>query len=224
MKHKNIALIGASSEIASSFIDISNQKGDKIYCVTSNNSFNKDCYKKLIINDYIEDRDKVVSFLQNIENLTIIFFNGFLAENRKKQYPSVDEIVVTDKANFLVPYHFSVAFKDFQNINNLIYISSIAAVKPRYKNYIYGLTKRKLEESIKKIGLYKFLIIRFGKVSTKMSSEHKNPPFVMSAYQASSFIYSNLNNSGTTYPKIGLFFTSLILKVMPVKLIDRLGY
>jgi len=224
MKNKNIALIGASSEIASCFINTSNQNGHNLFCITSNNSFNENCYKKLIVEDYLLDENKILSFLQDVENLTIIFFNGFLAENRKEQYPSVEEIIMTDKVNFLIPYHFSVAFKNFQNIDNLIYISSIAAVKPRYKNYIYGLTKRKLEESIYKIGLDRFLIIRFGKVLTKMSTEHRNPPFVMGAEQAGEFIYSNLNKSGITYPKIGLFFVSLIFKIVPAKLIDRFNY
>ena len=224
MKNKNIALIGASSEIASCFINTSNQNGHNLFCITSNNSFNENCYKKLIVEDYLLDENKILSFLQGVENLTIIFFNGFLAENRKEQYPSVEEIVMTDTANFLIPYHLSVAFKELSNIKNLVYISSIAAVKPRYKNYIYGLTKRKLEESIKKIGLNKFLIIRFGKVSTKMSSKHRNPPFVMNSKQASKFIYSNLNKKGIVYPKIGLFFISLILKITPSKIIDNMNY
>jgi nucleoside-diphosphate-sugar epimerase len=224
MKNMNIALIGASSEIASSFIDISNQNGDNVYCVTSNSSFNQSCYKKLFVNDYLLDQDEILSFLDGIEDLTIIFFNGFLGENRSDKYPSVKEIEMTDTVNFVIPYYFTELFKNFHNINNFIYISSIAAVKPRYKNYIYGLTKRKLEESIKKIGLNKFLIIRFGKVLTKMSYEHRDPPFVMNSQQAAKFVYSNLDKSGVVYPKIGLFIVSLVLKAMPTKLIDRLNY
>ena len=35
------------------------------------------------------------------------------------------------------------------NVKKFIFISSMAAVKPRNKNYIYGLSKKTLEESVR---------------------------------------------------------------------------
>ncbi|MDC3227030.1 hypothetical protein OBA39_02895 [Acidimicrobiaceae bacterium] len=225
MKEKNIGLIGASSEISKDLLTLLNKEGYKTYCVTTKSNDSLKCYKKLSVQDYLEDKDKIIQLLYDVPNLIIIFFNGFLAENRDEQFPKIDEIIKTDKVNFVIPYSLTKSLnKELNNIKNFIYISSIAAVKPRYKNYIYGLTKRKLEESIKKIGLNKYLIIRFGKVSTKMSSEHRNPPFMMSSEEASEFIYSNMNKSGITYPKIGLFIISLVLKVMPAKIVDWFNY
>ena len=65
MKNKNIALIGASSEIASCFINTSNQNGHNLFCITSNNSFNENCYKKLIVEDYLLDENKICRYQDN---------------------------------------------------------------------------------------------------------------------------------------------------------------
>ena len=61
MKNKNIALIGASSEIASSFINIASQNGHNLFCITSNDSFNQNCYKKLIVKKYLFLLDTIMN-------------------------------------------------------------------------------------------------------------------------------------------------------------------
>tara|TARA_E500000081_G_C5902035_1_gene248197 strand:- start:290 stop:592 length:303 start_codon:yes stop_codon:yes gene_type:complete len=100
----------------------------------------------------------------------------------------------------------------------------MAATKLRYKNYIYGMTKRNLENSIKKLNLQDYLIFRFGKITTKMSEGHKNPPFMVSAEEASRIIFSNLNKKKIFYPRIGLKIIAGVLKITPQKLIDFLKY
>lgn len=91
----------------------------------------------------------------------------------------------------------------------------MAAVRNRSKNYIYGNYKRKLEENIKKLDLENYLIIRFGKVITKMSEEHKNPPFTMTANDASKSILKNLNKEGLIYGNKGLLIVAMFLKLVP---------
>ena len=110
------------------------------------------------------------------------------------------------------------------NYSNYIFISSIAAATPRFKNYIYGLSKYKLEESIKNINLPSYLIIRFGKVKTKMSEGHKNPPFTISTHKASEFILDNLNKSGYIYTNAALKTIAAILKLLPSWMIKALKY
>ena len=64
-----------------------------------------------------------------------------------------------------------------KKINKFIYISSMAAVKFRYKNYYYGFSKKILEESVKAIHGIKFLIIRYGQIHTNVIWTYNRPFF-----------------------------------------------
>ncbi len=224
MKKENIVVIGSSSEVANGFIKLIDKKGFNIYLVsrgdnrTQQNSFLK-------VDDYIADSEKIINFLAEKNNLKVIFFNGFLAENRISQIPTNEEINKTDFINFQVPYVLTRTFENnLKNINKYIYISSMAAVRPRHKNYIYGLSKRKLETSIKFLNPKEYLFIRFGKIITNMSKDHKDPPFVMTPESAGNFILKNLNSNGIIYPKFQLKVISYILKIIPFRLLKYLKY
>jgi len=225
MVKKNLVLIGCSSEISLNFDSLLDKKKYNSYGITSSKIKNSSFTEVLTVNDYLEDLDEILRFLENKQNLTIIFFNGFLAENRDSQFPSITEILDTDRINFAVPYILADSFnRKLKNKSNYIFISSIAAATPRYKNYIYGLSKYKLEESIKNINLPSYLIIRFGKVKTKMSEGHKNPPFTISTHKASEFILDNLNKSGYIYTNTTLKIIAVILKLLPSWMIKALRY
>ena len=85
-------------------------------------------------------------------------------------------------------------------------------------------TLAKIEESIKNINLPSYLIIRFGKVKTKMSEGHKNPPFTISIHKASEFILDNLNKTGYIYTNVALKTIAVILKLLPSWMIKILKY
>ena len=110
---------------------------------------------------------KIKAILSNIENPIIIFFNGFLAENRDLAEPTIEEINKTDYVNYQIPYFLSKSLSENKDIKKFIYIFLIASLRPRYKNYIYGLSKYKLEKSLRFLNLSKYLVLRFGKVETK---------------------------------------------------------
>jgi len=224
MKKENIVIIGSSSEVANSFTELIDKKRFDVYLVsrhddrTQQNSFLK-------VDDYITDSEKITNFLAKKNNLKVIFFNGFLAENRISQIPTSEEINKTDFINFQVPYVLTRTFENnLKNVDKYIYISSMAAVRPRHKNYIYGLSKSKLETSIKLLNPKKYLFIRFGKIITNMSKDHKDPPFVMTPESAGNFILKNLNSNGIIYPKFQLKVISYILKIIPFKLMKYLKY
>ena len=69
----------------------------------------------------------------------------------------------------------------------------------------------------------KYLFIRFGKIITNMSKDHKDPPFVMTPESAGNFILKNLD-SDDYYPKFQLKIISYILKMTPFKLMKNLKY
>jgi hypothetical protein len=96
----------------------------------------------------------------------------------------------------------------------------MAAVRPRFKNYIYGLCKSNLEKSVTNLELSEYLIIRFGKVKTKMSKNHKNPPSTISAEKAGKIISNKLEDNGLVHANINLFIISKIIKLLPKKIIE----
>ena len=93
MKVENIAIIGGSSELAKSFINLVDTKKFNVFSIsrTVNSEMKQNSYLK--VDDYILDSEKIINFLDNKKNLKIIFFNGFLAENRATQIPTSEEVV-----------------------------------------------------------------------------------------------------------------------------------
>ncbi len=219
----NIVIFGGSSEIAIELNNILSSKNQKNFTISRSNSSHKDS-DSLVVNNYLEDYAKIKREIEKLSNVIVVFFNGHLSENREQYSPNLKEIIKTDEINFTIPYYLSLNLNnDLSNIKKFVYISSMAAVKPRYKNYIYGLSKRKLEEGIKYLELPSYLIIRYGKVITKMSEDHKNPPFTLTVNDAANYLYKNINKTGIQYPKLGLKILSIVIKVLPGRIIKKIG-
>ena len=219
----NIVIFGGSSEIAIELNNILSSKNHKNFTISRRNSSHKDS-DSLIVNNYLEDYAKIKHEIEKLSNVIVVFFNGHLSENRDQYSPNLKEIIKTDEINFTIPYYLSLNLNnDLSNIKKFVYISSMAAVKPRYKNYIYGLSKRKLEEGIKYLDLPSYLIIRYGKVITKMSEDHKNPPFTLTVNDAANYLYKNINKTGIQYPKLGLKILSIVIKLLPGRIIKKIG-
>ena len=223
MVKKSIVVFGGSSEIAIELQKILIEKKFDFYSLSrSKVDLNLENFTQL--NDYMEDYEKISTLFNQIDVTHVIFFNGFLAENRKEQTPNLSEIKKTDNLNFLIPYQLSNRLNtDFPKIEKFIYISSMSAIRPRYKNYLYGLSKRKLEESIKHLNLKSYLIFRFGKIKTKMSEGHKDAPFTMSAEQSAKVILHKLEKTGIVYGNIGLYIISIIIKIIPNFLFKKIN-
>lgn len=215
---KNIIIIGSSSDISISFQALLDLKKISFFTISRSES-NK--YNHLTVQNYINDTEKIISFVNNIKNPTIIFFNGYLAENRDLYEPSLDEIALTDYVNFQVPFVLTKSLSINSSVDKFIYISSIASVKPRRKNFIYGMSKNKLEQSLKFLNLKSYLIIRFGKVDTKMSINHTNAPFSISSKQAATTIFNKLDKKGYAYGNLGVHLSRFLLAILPQKVINK---
>ena len=217
-KKDNIVILGSSSELSEQFVKIIG-KNQNIYKISSGILVeNENC---LQIKDYQDDLARIINFIQKIDNPYIFFFNGYIAENRPYQNPTYDEVRKTIKINFLTPFQITQALlENNKDVKKYIYMSSFAAVKLRYKNFIYGQSKLLLEEFIKNSSIDNFLIIRFGKINTKMSANHKNTIFDMSKEQAAKIIEKfYIKKIGTVYPTILIRVMSIILIFIPKKLI-----
>ena len=91
-------IIGASSELAISFRKLCVKRNIKTVGI-SRNSINENLKDTFLIDDYLEDYEKIYKILKSYKNFTVIFFNGALYENRPIQYPSEKEIALTEKIN-----------------------------------------------------------------------------------------------------------------------------
>ena len=76
MVKKNLVLIGGSSEISLHFDSLLDKKKYNSYGITSSKIKNLSFTEVLTVNDYLEDLDRILRFLEDKQNLTIIFFNG----------------------------------------------------------------------------------------------------------------------------------------------------
>lgn len=222
MVAKNFILIGANSEFATAFADKLIKNNHKVYGVSR--AFVPYLNKKeqIQLKNYDEKSTELSYFVETIENPYIVFFNGFLAENRPSYYPTYKEIEETLYANYLTPLSLFNQMCKNTNVKKFIFISSMAAVKLRNKNYIYGLSKKILEESVKKRGNLNYLIVRFGQIKTKMSQNHNEPPFTLTKDKASLKLLKLIDKRGLRYPSYSLFIISFLIKILPIKLIDKI--
>jgi len=213
---KEIVLIGSSSELGGEFLKkIEVQSGYKAHTVSSK----LDSKANLIVNEYLDDSEQISDYISNLNNPYVIFFNGYLKENRPKYYPNIREALETFKINFRVPLSLTIDIaKNNKNVK-FVYISTIAAIKSREKNFIYGLSKALLEKNIKERNL-SYLILRFGKIRTQMSEGHSNPPFTLNRSEAASLIIKFIEKEGVLYPTIGLRMMAIFIMLMPTKLLD----
>lgn len=225
MVDKKIVVIGASSEFASAFIKICNYKNIPLLLISRQNINNISQKNSILkINDYLLDIKIIEDEIKQFGGSYIIFFNGVLFENRPVKEPTIREIELTKEVNFTIPYEITKHLVENTKLNlKFVYISSIAAVVERNKNFIYGSCKRNLEISIKNLKLKNYLFLRFGKIFTKMSIDHATPPFSLQPDDAAYILLNKLNLAGIKYPNLKLFMAALILKIIPKKLIEIIG-
>ena len=213
----NYLIIGADSELAKAFIEFNSNKGIEFFKISRN-----EIESDLKIGDYLNDIDTIINYVKKLPPCYVIFFNGFLAENRPMQYPSAEDIRLTHKINFQIPFFLIKKLSKLKNVEKYVYISSIAAVKPRFKNYIYGNTKNMLEKSINGLGIKNVLFLRFGKIKTRMSIDHKDLIFTLNKEKAAELIHRKLKKTGITYPNYRLMFSSYFIKWLPIKLLNSI--
>lgn len=216
----NLVVIGANSEFCEIFLNVAKDSKWRIYGISRKEITGITSENQLLVENYVDDNEKILSFLGNIEKANVIFFNGFLAENRPTYSPTDKEINKTIEVNFQIPYQLTLKMVEKLKNYKFIYISSIAAVKPRYKNFIYGICKRNLEESVAQINDLNYLIIRYGQIQTSMSKDHSKAPFTLSKEQAARKLLKLINQNGKIYASNSLLFSSLLIKFLPIRFID----
>ena len=110
--------------------------------------------------------------------------------------------------------------KEVDIVDKFIYISTMASIKPRFKNYVYGLSKKSLEESVKNIESIEYLIVRYGQIDTNMSKNHSKAPFSLNKIQASKILLKLIDSRGLKHANNKLLLVSILIKILPLKLLN----
>tara|TARA_A100001011_G_C14322733_1_gene851741 strand:+ start:13793 stop:14476 length:684 start_codon:yes stop_codon:yes gene_type:complete len=216
-------VIGGSSELGTELANVLRKENNLVFGISRNDTKLKIYNETLIVDDYIDDFERIKNFINEKDNPVLIFMNGYLKENRPDLKPDSFEIEKTIDANYLVPFILTdEILKNNLQISKFIFLSSISAIKPRYKNFIYGLSKQSLEKSIKSLLNQNFILFRFGMIETKMSKNHAKAPMTITKYEAANLIFKNINKSGIVYPLFGLRLIGIVIKLMPLKILNFL--
>lgn len=216
-------VIGGSSELGTELANVLRKENNLVFGVSRNDTKLEIYNETLIVDDYIDDFERIKNFINEKDNPVLIFMNGYLKENRPDLKPDSFEIEKTIDANYLVPFILTdEILKNNLQISKFIFLSSISAIKPRYKNFIYGLSKQSLEKSIKSLLNQNFILFRFGMIETKMSKNHTKAPMTITKYEAANLIFKNINKSGIVYPLFGLRLIGIVIKLMPLKILNFL--
>ena len=216
-------VIGASSELGTELANVLRKENNLVFGISRNDTKHKIYNETLIVDDYIDDFERIKNFINEKDNPVLIFMNGYLKENRPDLKPDSFEIEKTIDANYLVPFTLTdEILKNNLQISKFIFLSSMSAIKPRYKNFIYGLSKQSLEKSIKSLLNQNFILFRFGMIETKMSKNHTKAPMTITKNEAANLIFKNINKSGIVYPLFGLRLIGIVIKLMPLKILNFL--
>ena len=222
MDKKRICLIGSSSDLGVEVAKVcKSQNMFEVFGVSRQESRNKSLYEEnLIISDYESDKEMIANFVAKHNVTDIIFFNGFIGNDNKP----VEKIV---EINLSIPLSLinSIEKNADENITYTI-ISSLATSRPRAKNYIYGLSKYILEESIRNRDVGKYIIFRSGFIRTKMTADHKEPPFAKNPEEVADKLIKAI---GDNEKKVSIVYSSLailllfhVFKVIPLSILNAI--
>ena len=222
MDKKKICLIGASSDLGVEVAKVCESRNMyQVFGVSRQESRNTSLYEEiLIVSDYESDREMIGDFVAKHNVTDIILFNGFIGKNNKP----VEKIV---EINLSIPLSLinSIEMNADGNTTYTI-ISSLATSRPRAKNYIYGLSKYLLEESIRNRDVGKYIIFRSGFIRTKMTADHKEPPFAKNPEEVADklikAISDNKKKVSIVYSSLPILLLFNIFKVIPLSILNAI--
>ena len=222
MSSKNICLIGASSDLGIEIAKLCKEiDGLYVYGVSQSNAEIDGLYESVLsISSYDTRKQEITAFVRENEISDIILLNGYIGKNN---HP-VEKIV---QINLSIPLALISHLED-SNLKNITYtvISSLAASRPRDKNYVYGLSKYMLEESLLSRPTGRYIIFRSGFIRTKMTKDHKEPPFSKNPEQVAKKIINSITNNqkriSIKYSSFQVMFLFYIFKVIPLYILNTI--
>jgi len=241
-KPQNVLVLGGSSEIAIEVLrelNITNRimnlylaGRDLIRLNQLADEFRSEYTNCVVIQaDHDESSLELIAHIENIEIDIAIMASGYLPPQDQQFKP--DEVKKVINRNFLAVAEVgSIVIEKFinQNFGVLIIFSSVAAMRPRPDNFLYGASKAGLDNwargvmfKVKKSGA-KILIVRTGMVKTRMSKHLPSAPMTVSTKQVAHRVVKNIKGKKQIlWIPNQLKFLVFIIKVIPNVLLAKLS-
>ncbi len=153
MKKRTWVIIGATSIIAEAFARLAAQQGHPLILVGRHHAqleviaaditwrFHVPC--DVITADFSNDIDQFLKILGHCKNIDLFIAHSDLKENRETSRDTIPELVNTNITNTIQLIH--AYWHKKQTKHQLIFLSSVAAVRGRARNSLYGASKAAVE-------------------------------------------------------------------------------
>lgn len=238
---QNVLVVGGSSEIALQIIKQLNKTNRivKLYLAGRNlirlkqlsSDFQSEYTKvEIIHSDHDESNSELIERIKNIEIDVAIMASGYLPKS-VDQFDPQDAIRTINRNYLSIVEIGSVLLEKFksQSFGVLVLFSSVAAMRPRPDNFLYGSAKAGLDNWARgaMYGLRgsgsKILLVRTGMVKTRMSKHLPHAPMTVDAQTVAKEITKNIKGKQQLIwiPK-KIKFLVFILKLLPDSLLIKL--
>lgn len=238
-KPQNVLVLGGSSEIAIEVLRAFNitNRIMNLYLAGRDlprlnqladefRSENTNC--EVIHADHDESSFRLIEHIENIEIDIAIMASGYLPPQDQQFKP--DEVKKVINRNLLAVAEVgSVVIEKFinQNFGVLIIFSSVAAMRPRPDNFLYGASKAGLDNwargamfKLKNTGA-KVLLVRTGMVDTRMSRHLERAPMTVDKKFVANKIVKNIKGTNQIlWIPLKIKFLVFFLKIIPNKLLN----
>jgi len=137
---------------------------------------------------------------------------------------NIDEVMTANATGAMRVLALVAARLRAQGHGTVVVFSSVAAVRPRASNFVYGASKAAIDAFARGLQLtlvdtgVRVLVVRPGFVHTKMTRGLKAAPFSVSADEAATAIVASLDgDADVVYVPRLLRFVAALLRVLPAR-------
>ena len=239
-QYSNVMLIGSTSEIGISIVNNLNLTESNSLILVGRNNPNPLIFDGKINDisfikvDFENDLDVENAFskISKIKQIDLVIIAaGYLPPENSEL--NLDEITKTFNINSLVTIKFIAHITKFllkAKKGDILYISSVAGIRPRIRNFTYGASKSVIDFYVNGMRSkhantnINFFILKPGYVFTKMSKDFKPAPFATDKNKVAKIAVKQLTkNKEIMFAPRLLNYLFLILKPIPNKIFNKLG-
>ncbi len=237
---KTIALVGASSEIGNAVVRSLGVETLKSLFIFGRDSTLVDSYQSQGIDTQffqldVEKKDFHKNLQENLNSLgpidLAILALGYLPQENKDSEPNfvLQSMLINATGSSVVLSCFVNKMLN-QHSGKILYISSVASMRPRIKNFTYGASKKAvdffvqgLQSKYRKSNL-KISLVRPGYVYTKMSKNFKPAPFAIKSDKVAQLAIKGLQKQKEVIyaPSVLFFLMNLVIR-FPRFIFNRLS-
>jgi decaprenylphospho-beta-D-erythro-pentofuranosid-2-ulose 2-reductase len=237
--YKNILLVGSTSEIGISIINKLDFKESALIVLAGRENPSDDKFRNQFIRrefwnydfEVEEDLDRFKVGLSVLDNIDLaIIAIGFLPpENGELDFEMIKKTFKLNALAAILVLSILVKKMRSQSAGQILLISSVASMRPRLRNFVYGSTKECADFfSIGMSHKYKsnlhISILRPGFVFTKMSKQFKPSPFAIHPTGVARITIEGLaSKKRIIYAPRKLRYLMPLLSMIPRVIYNRMG-